>query len=120
MAGFDDEVRDDFVEGADGFGERRGLVAEGVESGFYCWGVLDSGGAGCWGGGERGRESYVRFGNSAGPYGGQRERVAPSFFCDVSEMALPRLLPKQNAGADGAGVLCSRRILLHRWKGRGG
>jgi len=49
VAGFDDEVRDDFVEGADGFGERRGLVAEGVESGFYCLEVLDSGGAGCWG-----------------------------------------------------------------------
>lgn len=81
-------------------------------------------GLGVGGGGERGRESYVRFGNSVGPYGGQRERVAPSFSCDVSEMALPRLLPrlllKQNAGADGAGGLCSRRILLHRWMGRGG
>ncbi len=63
MAGFDDEVRDDFVEGADGFGERRGLVAEGVESGFYCLGVLDSGGAGCWGGRGEGRgEGRVTFG----------------------------------------------------------
>ena len=35
MAGFDDEVGDNFVEDADGFGEGRGVVAEGVEEGFY-------------------------------------------------------------------------------------
>ena len=36
MAGFDDEVGDDFVEDADGFGKGGSIVAEGVEEGFYC------------------------------------------------------------------------------------
>lgn len=33
MAGFDDEVGEDFVEGGDGVGEGWGVVAEGYEEG---------------------------------------------------------------------------------------
>lgn len=126
MAGFDDEVGDDFVEGADGFGERGGLVAEGVEGGFY-WG-WGRGGLVFWGeevgcvGSREGRGgNYVRFGNSAAPCGEQRGREVRSFFCeDVSAATLPLLLRRLNVGAEGAAGLCSHRTLLHRWMGRGG
>jgi hypothetical protein len=40
VAGFDDEVGDDFVEDFDGFREGVTVVAEGDQVGFYCKGVL--------------------------------------------------------------------------------
>lgn len=42
MAGFDDEVGEDFVKGADCAGEGWGVVAEGYEEGGYWEGLLES------------------------------------------------------------------------------
>lgn len=41
VAGFDDEVGEDFVEGADCAWEGRGVVAEGYEEGGYWEGLLE-------------------------------------------------------------------------------
>ena len=41
VAGFDDEVGEDFVEGADCAGEGWGVVAEGYEEGGYWEGLLE-------------------------------------------------------------------------------
>ena len=41
VAGFDDEVGDDLVEGADRAGEGGWRIAEGVEEGFYCVMVVE-------------------------------------------------------------------------------
>ncbi len=64
--------------------------------------------------------TYVLFGNSTALYGAQREHGAPSFSYVVSAKALIRLLLKPNAGAEGAGDLCSYRANHPRWLRRGG